>query len=286
MIAQKIVRFVAKKLSRETKTKLIVLRKNFSLPQWYLERTADVFLISFPKCGRTWLTLMIGRSIEQHFGLKNANLLELHQLSPMRPEIPRIVVTHDDRPQWKLADEVERSKSRYRDKKVILLVRDPRDVIVSSYFQKKKRKRAYTKTLSEYLHEPIGGFDSLLRFYDVWSKNRMVPKDFLLVRYEDMHAAPQLQLRRVLDFVGLSAISEATVASAVDYCSFENMRRMEESDQHQSHKLRPKDQADEESYKTRKGRVGGFREHLTESELEFLSRRMEESVSELYGYRP
>jgi hypothetical protein len=35
--------------------------------RWYAHQKADVYLVSYPKCGRTWLRLMIGRAIAGHF---------------------------------------------------------------------------------------------------------------------------------------------------------------------------------------------------------------------------
>ena len=54
---------------------------------------------------------------------------------------------------------------------MILLVRDPRDVIVSLYHQRRGRHGGYPGSLAEFLDERVGGFESLLRFYDAWADN-------------------------------------------------------------------------------------------------------------------
>ena len=36
---------------------------------WYLAQKCDTFLISFPKCGRTWLRQMVGLALADEFGL-------------------------------------------------------------------------------------------------------------------------------------------------------------------------------------------------------------------------
>lgn len=278
---------------------------------WYDDRSADAFLISFPKCGRTWLRLMIGRSLERYFDLSHPDILmrtlELSQLSSLHPDVPKIVVSHDDDPQWKKPQELEQSKEKYKHAKVILLVRDPRDVIVSNYFEHSKRISAdHVKVLSKlehlkpyvdriklyegdlptYIHEEIGGFNSLLRFYNIWVENQHVPTGLLLVRYEDIHANPHQEVRRVLNFVGLEQISDEIIAEAVEYASFDNMRKMEEADKFNSLILRPGNKKDEESFKTRKGKVGGFTEYLDEKEIEYVNRQMNEILSDFYGYKP
>jgi len=36
-----------------------------------------------------------------------------------------------------------------------------------------------------------------LKFYNIWLENQHVPKEFLLIRYEDIHREPQKQLRKI-----------------------------------------------------------------------------------------
>lgn len=256
----------------------------------------DVFLISFPKCGRTWLRLMLGMAIAKHFNLEHPDLIsaivDLQPLARLHPDIPKICVTHDDKPLWKKAVMLNESKEEYKNAKVIFLVRDPKDAIVSSYFQKTKRyvgkkHGAYEGELSAYIREEVGSLDSLLAFYNIWAANRHIPKDFLLVRYEDMHVNIQKELQRTLSFIGLNNISDDIIKEAIKFASFDNMRRMEEEGK-LAVRLQPGDSKDPESYKTRKGKVGGYTEYLTQDDIEYINQRMREGFSkaavELYSY--
>lgn len=262
----------------------------------------DVYLLSYPKCGRTWLTLQIGRAISQHYGLDVPNLLKLSTFGERIPGVPHIRLTHDDQPHRKRPHELSATREKFAGKKVILMVRDPRDVIVSYYHHKShreplrdfwwfqgKRKEThsrFTGTLAEFLDEPIGGFDTLLRYYQVWGEARHTPAAFLLLRYEDMQADPAGQLRRALDFMGLSAITDAEVKEAVEYASFHNMRKIEAGEEVRSFKLKPGDPNDPNSYKVRRGKVGGYRDELTPEQIERLERKMAASLSAFYGYEP
>lgn len=269
-----------------------------AIRRWYARRKTDVYLISYPKCGRTWLRLMLGRAIARHFSLpENEDSLFLRWKSRPHPQIPMITVVHEDRPMLKTPDELEKSKARYQHKKVIFLSRDPRDVIVSSFFEMKKRGRLFGENpyesrspvfegdLKEFIDRKVGGFDTILRYYNIWAENRHIPRDFLLVRYEDLKANPHHELRRILDFLGLQAIDSATVAEAVAFASFENMRKMEAEGRFRSGMLNPAEKDDQDSYKTRKGRVGGFAEYLNEDEIERLNQKMRDTLSDFYGYR-
>lgn len=267
------------------------------LLRWYAHRNTDVYLISYPKCGRTWLRLMIGRAISRHFGLpETEDVLFLRSNRRYHPGAPRIMVIHEDRPMLRTPQELQTVKTRYRDKKVIFLARDPRDVIVSSYFEMKMRGRLFGEnpyephsatfdgSLPEFIQQRRGGFDTLLAYYNIWAQNRGLPQDFLLVRYEDIKTDPAAELRRVLDFLGLSAISQATINEAVSFASFENMRKMEAEGRFQSGMLKPADQADQDSYKTRKGKPGGYIDHLSPQEIVTLNKKMYQELDPFFGY--
>jgi hypothetical protein len=266
--------------------------------RWYAHRNVDVYLISYPKCGRTWLRLMIGRAISYHFHLpESEDVLFLKSRAKLHPDVPTIAIVHDDRPMLKAPDELEPSKKKFEHKKVVLLVRDPRDVIVSSYFEMKKRSQIFGDnpyeqrdahfdgSLSEFINRKQGGFDTILRFYNIWAENRNVPNGFLLVRYEDMKKNPQRELRKVLNFIGLEEISDEVLSEAVAYASFENMRKLEEKGQFESGMLIPADKGDPDSYKTRKGKVGGYQEYLSPHEINILNSKMDATLSDFFGYK-
>jgi len=48
--------------------------------------------------------------------------------------------------------------------------------------------------------------------------------------------------------------------------------------------LKPADQSNQDSYKTRKGKVKGFADHLEEADIGFLNRAMREKLSAYFGY--
>jgi hypothetical protein len=262
----------------------------------------DVYLLSYPKCGRTWVTLQIGRALAQHYELDVPNLLKLSTFGEEIPEVPHIRLTHDDQPHRKRAHELSATREKLAGKKVILLVRDPRDVIVSYYHHKSrrepirdlwwfqgKRKETHNRfqgTLAEFLDVEIGGFDTLLRYYNVWEQAQHTPEAFLLLRYEDMQADPAGQLRRVLDFMGLAAITDAEVKEAVEYASFRNMQKIESGEEVKSFKLKAGDVNDPNSYKVRRGKVGGYRDDLTPAQIEKLERKMAATLDPWLGYTP
>jgi hypothetical protein len=198
----------------------------------------------------------------------------------------------------KAPEELEISKEKFRDKRVIFLARDPRDVIVSSYFEMSKRAAlfgenpyetrsgAYEGSLEDFIQRKVGGFETILRYYNIWAQNREVPKGFLLVRYEDLKARPPAELRRIVDFLDLGEIEDSTLQEAVAFASFENMRKMEERGHFQGGVLNPGNQADGDSYKTRKGKIGGYADYLSPDQIALLNQKMADELSSYYGYTP
>lgn len=237
------------------------------LRRWWRRWRADVHLISYPKCGRTWLVLLIAEALQRHHGVRLRNPLKLRGLASRARGIPYIHAHHDGGPEFLLPEEIPTDKSAYRRRKVIFLVRDPRDVLVSSYFQKVKRNYNYEGSISDYIDERRGGIESIVTFYNIWAANREVPAEFLLVTYEDLHADAARELRRVLAFIGHSGIPQELIDAAVDSCRFENMRRLEREDSFRTGALSPRDRDDESTYKTRQGKAGGHRDHLSEEQI-------------------
>jgi hypothetical protein len=269
---------------REYAIRWRLLRSSLSPKAIRAERHADVLVISYPKCGRTWLTMLLSRAMASHAGIEEVDYLASDLLGGYVEGLPHVRISHDDNPHWKTPGRLQRSKRRYSGKKIVLLVRDPRDVVVSMYFERSRRERAYTGTLHEFLHEPKGSLDTILGYYNVWARERGQPKDFCLVRYEDLKADPEGQLRRLLTFVGLPKVSDAHVAEAAHFASFENMRAMESGDVLKSGRLRARDKNDAESFKTRKGKVGGYVDYLSPEEITWMERRIKETLDPLFGY--
>lgn len=243
--------------------------------RWWLRRSAQAHVISFPKCGRTWLLAMISKSLELHSGIVLKNPLKLRDYHKRDRRIPLIYAHHDGGPEFRRVEALETSKAVYRDSRVILLTRDPRDVLVSSYFQKTKRNVTYKGELADYVREPAGSLDTNIAFYNIWMEQRGVPRGFLLVTYEDMRVQPGNVLRQCLDFLGFSDIPDAIVDEAVEFCSFENMKRRERSTDGGTKSLSARNRGDAETFKMRKGKVGGYSDYLSAEELAYVNARID-----------
>jgi hypothetical protein len=287
------------------------LRRSAAGRAWYRHRRnrmADAYVLSFPKTGRTWLRLMLGKAIALHHGLADldgADALELDRLADRVPGLPRVRFKHDDNPHFKTAGELVLRKTEYADRPVVFLVRDPRDTAVSAYYQLTRREARYRYdgTLEQFLDHPRGSLDTMLAFYNVWRAQRHAPRRFLLVRYEDLHTDTAGELRRVFAFLGLAGdrgdVTDATLDAAVAFARFDNMRRMERAAAatpgapgspggpgviEVNARLAATDPDDPTTYKTRSGKVGDFVNHVCPAVADAITRRVRDGLDPSYGY--
>jgi len=244
---------------------------------------AGALVVSYPKCGRTWLRVLLGKALCEQFGLDERQLLATRELTRAAQLIPTRFV-HDGTGgvagiPW---TEQDPDRSQYRDKRVALLIRDPRDVVVSSYFQATRRMQVYRGSLSEFIRDDCFGVRTVLAMYGAWEASRDVPQRFLLLRYEDLHRDASGCLRSLLALIGLDRPDEAALAAAVAYARFDNMRRLEESGS-LDRKLRPGVAGDAESYKVRRGVIGGYAAYLSPDDIAYLEQSMA-SAGDPFGY--
>lgn len=256
------------------------------LERWKHWRT-QVYLLSYPKCGRTWLRLMIGKALVEEYRLEVKNPMEIGSMHHLHPAIPRVRLSHERK---HMGSSNVGSKERYAGKTVILLVRDPRDVVVSMFFQASRRvlhskeiETQFTGDLSHFIRERNLSLGDIIAYYNRWAECLHIPRRFALVRYEDLHASPHEQLNRVFEFMNVH-ISQPSIDRAIEFSKFDNMRKLEGSNAYGSNRLRPADASDPESFKTRRGKIGGYREYMTPTDLEYVDERIRTQLSSFYDF--
>ncbi len=252
----------------------------------YFHYITSCYVISYPKCGRTWVGLLLAKALALHFGESQEDVydpMEVIRKGRNRGPIIRFLHLGTDvspRPQ---KEPDKRQYRRFKAKKVVLLVRDPRDVMVSYYFHR-TRRIGEEHDLSSFIRHPWWGIDRLIKFMNGWHENRSVPLDFFLLRYEDLHRDPAEQLRQLLSFVDLQAVSDVVVKESVEYASFDNMRKLAMRPEMRVRKVAPTNPRDPESFKVRQGEVGGFRKHLSAADALYLEKRISCGLPDFFGY--
>ena len=276
--------------------------KKLALDHWLRGRKeyreiqkADYVIVSPPKCGRTWLRMMLSRFFQIRYGLPESELLGYDNYHRLNPSVPRIRFTHDRYIKDYTGN--HDSKRDFYGKKVILLVRDPRDVAVSNYFQWINCVNPYKKKLLEIPEHPEQvpifeyamtlqfGIPRTVEFLRAWAGELEKVHAHLMIRYEDMRAMPAQILGQVLGFMDIEASTEE-IEQVVEWTSFENMKQIERSRSFDSgsRRLMIKDAGNPQAFKVRRGKVGGYTDYFSGPELEKIDRMVNEGVPPLYGY--
>ena len=189
----------------------------------------DRFLVSYPRSGNTWTRFLIANLLfpDQEVSFLNIDYLIPDVLNVNRRELARIA-----RP--RLIKSHEYFDPRY--KKVICIVRDPRDVVISYYyFHLKQGFIADGYPLGEFVARFVSGdvdpiFASWGENVASWLATRSNQSDFLLLRYEEMKANTIRELSRVAQFLCI-VCSKQRIHRAVELSSPERMRELEKRDE-------------------------------------------------------
>lgn len=239
----------------------------------------DCYIVSYPKCGRTWLRMMLKMyaqlEVDSAPSLSDGSLMALGNI---------IIRFSHDQSGWVPApapiNRLSFDHKQYSGKKVIFLVRDPRDVLVSSWYQVFYRDRAYRHDLSTMAGEDLLGIEKIVAFMNMWMQNRHIPSDFLLVRYEQMKADTVGSLEQVLRFLDIDASTES-VQAAVEASKFEKMKRLEESSTVREPWLQEglRKTGSDAAMKVRKGVVGGYREEFTQEDLAYINQVLQQKLT-------
>jgi hypothetical protein len=239
-------------------------------------RPADLFICTYPKSGTTWLGYLLAQMLKSD----PAEPLDLKNFGRYVPDVNLLYTRRGS-----LAEFAHRSDPRMflchaacdvMLPKVVYVLRDPRDVMLSYWHYQRFLKADYDQSLADYLrvgkHWPCD--------WDEHVASWLFPKShphLIVLRYEDLHADAAGAVRAVLGHAGLPC-DESRLAAAVEASRFDRMRAAEEK-----HGVHGKAGAAQERF-VRKGRVGSWQEEMSPLELRILEDRYGE-VMRAVGYK-
>lgn len=185
----------------------------------------DVFLTSYPRSGNTWTRFLVGNLVYEH---EPVTFLNVERAVPD-------MYKHSDRtlrnlPRPRIMKSHECFDPRYR--RVIYVVRDPRDVAVSNYhWEMKQRSMRDSYPIEAFVPrwmKPIywDRLGSWEEHVTSWLSTRQGRAGFLLLRYEDMLADPAREMSKVAHLLGIEPVP-ARLARAAELSSADRMRRLE-----------------------------------------------------------
>ena len=188
----------------------------------------DTFIVSYPRSGNTWTRFLVANLVHPGQPVTFANIERLipdcEAMSSRyvkRVPRPRIIKSH------------EYFDPRY--KKVIYIVRDPRDVALSYYdFSRKYRHIEDSYPLTRFVSDFVAGRLSSVD-WGTWGENvsswfytRNGRVEFLLIRYEDMLSNTESELAKAARFLNIEPTPDR-LAAAVERSSADRMRQLEKT---------------------------------------------------------
>jgi Sulfotransferase domain len=244
----------------------------------------DVLFASFERSGNTWLRFVLMEILTKD----NAGFLNVNQVLPemgthreMKSVLPnggRLIKTH------------EQYRSEY--KRAIYLMRDLRDVMLSNwardkemgfsdYFDHGKGMDGYVES---FLKGKVTRFGSWQSHVDSWLNCPLAKNgNLLVVRYEDLRRDTETGLLEMLEFLGING-DRNLIRRAIENNSLRNMREKEEKAKNSGATLgkgtliRKHNVNREDARFVRSGSVGGWREKLTDLQIDMVTRYAGEAL--------
>lgn len=264
----------------------------YRLEEFQKHRLVENFILSYPKCGRTWVRYVLGTYASRADPeISPEDRLEVARLTAKDDAFPVTEFSHDDYPHARPPAEISQDKSIYAGKRVAFLVRDPRDVLVSFYFQYTRRGRLwefgqdkFDGTLSEFIRQPAGGISSLVTYFNVWANHRADAKAVLPIRYEELLEDPVGEFTRLITFLEWPDFGAKAVRGAVAAGRFEEMHRLEAAGEMESVRVSAPESGDPEAFKTRRGVAGGYVDYLGQADVDYIDSYLEDNLDGAYDY--
>lgn len=228
----------------------------------------DHWLFSAQKSGRTWVRMILAKVLEQ-LGI---DPFKVEMLPSFHSSVDQVKQKHNP-----------------GSMNVIFLYRDPRDCVVSRYFEITRRRirpktgnpnKVYNSTIEDYIRRKDEyGIDAIVDYMNQWFRSREQFNSFIPISYEALHVVPVETVNRILEFIDVDC-SVNLVRLAVKYAKFENMKKIEASGKGnlimkyhgtfgERHQLN-----DPDSFRVRKGKIGGFVDHLSPADIEYVNERV------------
>jgi hypothetical protein len=236
----------------------------------------DLYIVSFPKSGTTWLNFIMANVHLKMSGREQQityfNIIDF---------IPDIMLNRCLKsnilsfPGHRVIKSHAEMNPLYT--KIIYLIRDPRDVMVS-YYWFLKNLRIWNEDLHHLIHSPIYGIEAWCRHVRGWMEETPATSHISSIRYEDMKSDPFKVMTQIYNLLG-HRIPEEILHQAIELSSFENMKKLEEEYKASGDSRFP------EFKIVRKGKIGSYRTEISEEDLRFIGEKASRWLS-LFGYNP
>lgn len=240
-------------------------------------RPSDTFLVTYPRSGTTWATFFLANVLRSRL----SDQVNLKTIVESVPDVNEeyfgrgSLATYETLRDPRIFSVHAQCDPAFR--KVVYLLRDPRDVMVSYWHFRRLTDPKFGLTLAQFVytdnHWPCPWDEHVAG----WLLRNEHP-DLLVVRYEEMREDTIGIVGRILDFVGLRT-EKNFLESAIRASRFENMQALEKK--HGFSLIGDEGLRDERF--VRRGQIGGWQDELDDASLRILEDKYSQ-VMERVGY--
>jgi len=191
----------------------------------YNPRHDDVYLVSFPKSGNTWMGFLIANAALRLKNIdRDVNFFNSHHF------IPDIHDTRDiNNCTLPIGFRCIKSHSSFNPLylSVVYVLRHPEDVMVS-YYKFMVGLGSYKGTLSEFIRSPDYGVATWVSHVQGWLDVGNNPSlQIILIRYEDLKVSSSIEIKKVFRFFGFH-LDDSILDYVTSKTSFSFMKQLEE----------------------------------------------------------
>ncbi|MDQ8188855.1 sulfotransferase domain-containing protein [Roseibacillus persicicus] len=189
-----------------------------------LVTSSDVFVVSYPKSGNTWLRFLLSNYFVQYFSIPlNVNWFTVQGLIPdvqVYRNLPandlissrcgyRLLKTHAD--------------YEAKIKRAVVLVRNPEDALLSCYkYFRLNGKIQSGLSLRQFVEEHPQGLNGWINHTNGWVGQYRIGSVIRFYRFEDLRRNPHETMAEIIDLLGLE-VCDDILNSAIEASSLEAM---------------------------------------------------------------
>jgi len=241
-------------VEKRISAKLEILQKRYS--------KAEIFVLSFPKSGRTWVRTVVARYLSSRYNV-DEDIEFLHQGDSFRSPC----FTHNFYDVYRYIEEPVRLllQEQLDTRPLVLIVRDPRDVCASYFHHVKQRDKLWLGDALNFSMDSVYGIRRQAAFTDLMLSYFVEhPGPKLLLRYESLLKNPYSGFHSLLSLIDRHPVDTEALLKAIEESVFEKMQSAEIA-MSRSGQLEKSVRMGTAGWnnnvnalKVRKGKVGGF----------------------------
>lgn len=189
-----------------------------------LRRDDDIFLVSFPRSGNTWLSFILANIIIEKLDLDmEVNHFNIHGFIPDIHQGTDIPVDMGFSPFKRIIKSHAIFQPDYKN--VIYILRDPQSVMLS-YYRFTTGLGHFEGTISEFVRDKNLGIDAWVSHLQGWLDGIIPGTRFRIYKYENFIEKPKKSIRELARLIGIRC-SDETLQEIVEKTNLKEMQRLE-----------------------------------------------------------